>query len=85
MARPTCGLPFPAVAFEPRCIVATSRVENGAEGAGYNLLYCIKADTGAGRSIDRSCRLAFRVAKVHSATYGTYRFDGAPGISTLPF
>ncbi len=45
MARPTCGLPFPAVAFEPWCIVAASRVENGAEGAGYNFLYCIKRNT----------------------------------------
>jgi hypothetical protein len=26
IARPTCGLPLPAAAFEPRCIVATSRV-----------------------------------------------------------
>jgi hypothetical protein len=48
MARPTSELPLPAAAFEPRCIVATSRVENGAEGAGYNFLYCIKAGLGAG-------------------------------------
>jgi hypothetical protein len=49
MAAPTSGLPLPAAAFEPRCIVAASRFGNGAEGAGYNFHYCMEGRLSVGQ------------------------------------